>query len=199
MEINHTDPEFRCCQERRRKEGAWDAGSGGLRDRECVLAGGVPRTRTHLLGRLFCWGDPESGGPPSEDCPQMFPQEGRGGGVPPVGPTPPCPQHPPGCPLLAFRAGCPSPEFVITRVWHPLRCGDNVPPLVGVLILLICPTGVHLGPLLEFRPDHGLSVLQGPPGTQVGMAHYWPCCDGGFSAWCGPCPQPVWLLMGPGF
>ena len=140
----------------------WDAGSGGLRDRECVLAGEVPRTRTHLLGRLSCWGVPESGGPTSEDCPQMFPQEGWGGWVPPVGPTAPCPQHPPGCPLLAFRASCPSPEFVITREWHPLRCGDNIPPFMGALILLVCPTGVHLGPCLGVQARSWSECSAGP-------------------------------------
>lgn len=152
---------------RRVGRGVWKAEGQGV----CPGWGGAqnkdsPPGETLLLGRPREWRPTIRR--LSSDVPA-----GREGWVGPTGGShPPCPQHPPGCPLLAFRAGCPSPEFVITRVWHPLRCGDNVPPLVGVLILLICPTGVHLGPLLEFRPDHGLSVLQGPPGTQVGMAHY---------------------------
>lgn len=71
-------------------------------------------------------------------------------------------QHPPGCPLLAFRAGCPSPEFVITRGRHPLRCGDNILPLMGVLILLICPTGVHLGPHLGVQARSWSESPAGP-------------------------------------
>lgn len=71
----------------------------------------------------------------------MFPQKGWG-------------TAPPGCPLLAFRVGCPSPEFVITRGRHPLGRGDNILPSMGVLILLVCPTGVHPSPHLgvQARP-----------------------------------------------
>lgn len=55
---------------------------------ECVLAGEVPRTSTRLLGRLSCRGDPDSGGPTLEDCPQIGqsarPHHRKGG----VGPIP---------------------------------------------------------------------------------------------------------------
>lgn len=155
MEVNHTDLEFSCYRERRHAKGkcvgrrVWRAEGEGV----CPGRGGAqnkhsPPGETLLWRRPRQW-RPNIGGLSSDKT------------VPVPSPDPPCPQHPPGCPLLAFTAGCPSLEFVIPREWHPLRCSDNIPPLMGALILLACPAGVHLGPRLGLGPGRGLCALRG--------------------------------------